>query len=225
MLVARATEIADPKFCAKVRDALADPEVAVVGPCRRPGVRSIAWWEGRSAAGRSVQRYHEHGGGESAGYAWARPNAPPGEVDVVDGLLMVLSPWAVRTLRFDESLEPGHGYDLDFCLQVRAAGRKVVTADLRVVYHRSLELIADTDLWIEGHIRRRREVGRPQARRPPSAGTGRRARAAPRPSARPRARSPTRARSGSTRRSRRSSASWTSSRTARRGGSPRRCGR
>ena len=35
------------------------------------------------------------------------------------------------TLRFDESLGALHGYDVDFCLQARAAGRKVVTADFR----------------------------------------------------------------------------------------------
>ena len=49
---------------------------------------------------------------------------PPAEVDTLDGQLLVLSPWAVRNVRFDESLLLGHGYDLDFCLQVRAAGRK-----------------------------------------------------------------------------------------------------
>jgi hypothetical protein len=64
----------------------------------------------------------------------------------------VLSPWAVRTLRFDESLSTGHGYDVDFCLQARAAGRKVITADLRAIHHRPLELIEDLDVWIEGHI-------------------------------------------------------------------------
>ena len=45
---------------------------------------------------------------------------------------MVLSPWAVRELRFDESLGKLHGYDFDICMQARAAGKKVVTADFRV---------------------------------------------------------------------------------------------
>jgi hypothetical protein len=65
---------------------------------------------------------------------------------------MALSPWAVRELRFDESLGARHGYDIDLCLQARAAGKKVVTADLKVVHHHSLELIADPDRWIESHI-------------------------------------------------------------------------
>ena len=41
---------------------------------------------------------------------------------------MVLSPWAVRELRFDESLGKLHGYDFDICMQARAAGKKVVDA-------------------------------------------------------------------------------------------------
>ena len=37
--------------------------------------------------------------------------------------------------------------------QIRAAGRKLLVADLHVVHHRSLELIADLDVWVEAHIR------------------------------------------------------------------------
>ena len=50
------------------------------------------------------------------------PYARTGEVDTVDGFVLALSPWAVRNVRFDESLGQLHGYDFDFCLQVRAAG-------------------------------------------------------------------------------------------------------
>jgi hypothetical protein len=146
-------EIADPAFCATVRDALGDPAVAVAGPVGARNVSTIAWWEGDVSCAQVVHRYHEHGGGEMAGYAWARPSAPLGEVDSVDGFVLVMSPWAVRTLRFDESLVMGHGYDLDYCLQARAAGRKVVTADLRAIHHRTLELLPDADVWVEGHIK------------------------------------------------------------------------
>ena len=64
-----------------------------------------------------------------------------------------MSPWAVRELRFDESLGNLHGYDLDICLQARAAGKKVVTADFRVVHHHSLDLVGDRDGWIAAHMR------------------------------------------------------------------------
>jgi hypothetical protein len=59
----------------------------------------------------------------------------------------------VHNVRFDESLGQLHGYDFDFCLQVRAAGHKVVTEDLQVVHHHSLELVSDPENWIEAHMR------------------------------------------------------------------------
>jgi hypothetical protein len=66
---------------------------------------------------------------------------------------MVLSPWVTRNVRFDEGLGSQiHGYDLDFCLQVRESGRKVRTADFKVVHHHSLELVGDPDIWIQAHV-------------------------------------------------------------------------
>jgi hypothetical protein len=153
VLVHSYTEIADRALCGKVRQALSDPEVGVVGCIGATGVRSIAWWEGSVMSAPLVHRYGEHGGGELRAYDWASPVPAPGQVDTVDGLLMVLSPWAVRNVRFDEALALGHGFDLDYCLQVRVAGRKVTTADLSVIQHRSLALVPDVELWVEAHIR------------------------------------------------------------------------
>src|ERR1017187_10764383 len=48
---------------------------------------------------------------------------------------------------------PIYGFDLEFSLQVREAGRKLMVADLRVVHHRALELIGDLAVWVEAHIR------------------------------------------------------------------------
>ena len=59
----------------------------------------------------------------------------------------------VRNIRFDETLGQIHGYDLDFCLQVREAGRKVMTIDSRAVHHHSLELVKDPDVWMAAHMR------------------------------------------------------------------------
>jgi hypothetical protein len=85
-------------------------------------------------------------------FSWTRVGAAPAEVDALDGFLLVLSPWVVRNLRFDESLNWGHGYDVDFSLQVAAAGRKVMTADIRLARHHSLEVVSDLDAWVEAHI-------------------------------------------------------------------------
>jgi hypothetical protein len=157
VLVHQDTELVDPDFAAKVREALADPEVAVAGCIGALGVRSIAWWEGSVTWASFIHRYGELGGGDLPGFAWDTGERPAyartGEVDAVDGFLLVLSPWAVRTLRFDETLGQLHGYDVDFCLQARAAGRKVVTADFRAVHNHSLELVGDPEGWVEAHVR------------------------------------------------------------------------
>jgi hypothetical protein len=145
-------ELDDPSLCATVRDVLVDPDVAVVGSAGGRGVRGLAWWEGEVFAGGGVHRYQEHGGGEVPAYAWADPGPVPAEVDAIDGVLMVLSPWAVRELRFDEDLWLGYGVEVDYCLRVRAAGRKVVAADLRGIHHRSLDVISDPAVWAQAHL-------------------------------------------------------------------------
>ncbi len=159
ILLHQDVEIVDDEFCAKVRRALADPGVGVVGCVGALDARSMAWWEGAVTWASFTHRYYEHGGGELPAFAMQPERVPPppyartGEVDTLDGFLMVLSPWSVRNLRFDETLGRFDGYDFDFCLQVREAGRKVLTADLKVVHHHSLELMSNPDRWIEAHIR------------------------------------------------------------------------
>jgi hypothetical protein len=161
VLVQQDVEILDPGFCDEVRRALADPDVAVVGPVGATGGGTIAWWEGEISAAPVVQRYQRFGSGELPAFSWKAREPAPAEVDVLDGRLMVLSPWAIESLRFDEALQLGYGYELDLCAKARAAGRKVMTADMRVAYHtRTLRVLTDTDLWIEGHIQAGKLLGK-----------------------------------------------------------------
>ncbi len=157
VLVHQDTEIVDHDFCDRVRVALADPDVGLVGCVGAVGVRSIAWWEGSVSAASFVHRYDDHGGGDLPAFSWAWGDAPPyartGEVDTLDGFLLVLSPWVVHNVRFDETLGQFHGYDLDYCLQVRAAHRKVMTAEFRAVHHHSLEPFDEPEAWIDAHMR------------------------------------------------------------------------
>jgi hypothetical protein len=116
-------EIVDHDFCAKVRARLADPEIAVMGVIGALEPHSLAWWDaegrGRCLESRGLVDF---GGGFH-------------DVDVVDGLLMVLSPWAVRNLRFDDERFSGfHAYDLDLCLQARAARKRVVVDEIAVMH-------------------------------------------------------------------------------------------
>ena len=156
VLVHQDAEIVDADFCAKVRRTLSDPEVGVAGCVGALDVRSIAWWEGSVTWASFIHRYRELGGGDIPSVSWDNSNLPPyartGEVDSLDGFVLVISPWAVRNIRFDEGLgQQMHGYDFDFCLQVREAGRKVVTADFKVIHHHSLELVTDAEVWVQAH--------------------------------------------------------------------------
>jgi len=157
VLVHQDAEIVDPDLCTKVRRALTSPDVGVVGCVGAIGVRSIAWWEGSVTWASFIHRYGEYGGGDLPSFSWKRDQMPAyartGEVDTIDGFLMALSPWTVRNVRFDESLGRLHGYDFDFCMQIRAAGRKVVTADFRAIHNHSLELVSEPETWVEAHMR------------------------------------------------------------------------
>jgi Glycosyltransferase like family len=157
VLVHQDAEIVSTDLAPTLRSALADPDVGVVGCVGAVGVRSIAWWEGSVTWASFTHRYSELGGGELPALSWTHDDLPAfahtGEVDTVDGFVLALSPWVVRNVRFDESLGQLHGYDYDFCRQVRAAGRKVVTADFRVVHHHSLELVSNPETWLAAHMR------------------------------------------------------------------------
>jgi hypothetical protein len=157
VLVHQDAEIVDSHFCEKLRRALSDPDVGVVGCVGAIGVRSIAWWEGSVTWASFTHRYGELGGGEIPAFSWRGEPLPPyartGEVETVDGFVLCLAPWTVENIRFDESLGQLHGYDFDFCLQVRDAGRKVVTEDFQVVHHHSLDLVSEPETWIQAHMK------------------------------------------------------------------------
>jgi GT2 family glycosyltransferase len=159
VLLHQDVEIVDDDFCGKVRAVFSDPDVAIAGCVGARDARTMAWWEGAVTWASFTHRYYEHGGGILPAFAMSPETerlpayARLGEVDTIDGFIMVLSPWAVRSLRFDEALGQFHGYDFDICMQARAAGHKVITADLKVWHHHSLELMPDPETWIEVNIR------------------------------------------------------------------------
>ena len=124
VLVHEDVEIVDSDFCGKIRRRLAEPDVAVLGVIGARGVTSLAWWEAEGR-GRCLETRGlvDFGGGSH-------------DVDSVDGLMIVLSPWAVRNLRFDTEAYTGfHAYDVDISFQARAAGKRVVVEDIALVHH------------------------------------------------------------------------------------------
>jgi hypothetical protein len=67
--------------------------------------------------------------------------------------VIAFSPWAIHNLRFDETIGGKlHGYDFDISMQVKEAGKKIVTEDLRVIHHHSLELISEMEGWVDTHM-------------------------------------------------------------------------
>jgi len=172
VLLHQDAEITGGDFCAELRARNLAPFLAERTGLAIDRVRSIAWWEGSVTWASFTHRYEELGGGELPGFAWNGAGMPAyartGEVDTVDGFVLALAPWTVRNVRFDESLGQLHGYDFDFCLQVREQGRRVVTADFKVVHHHSLELASDLETWRAAHVR----VAEKWDGRMPGVGTG-----------------------------------------------------
>lgn len=139
--------IDDDAFLAKLRELLAASEdVAVIGVAGARQVRGLAWWEGESYGAAHSPLLVP--GGSHIQYSRGTH-----EVDSVDGMLLVLSAWAARELRFDRDLAgPLDGYDLDLCLQARARGRRVVVADLAVSHYVGYEGFFDRRRWVEAAV-------------------------------------------------------------------------
>lgn len=124
LLVHEDVIVRDAALGRKLEDAFGDPTVGIVGVIggrRPPGVN---WWKASEKFGRVEEsRYDVEFG------------AAPARVDVVDGLFLALSPWAVERLAFDEERFIGfHGYDADLCLSCRAEGRDVLVLDVDLVH-------------------------------------------------------------------------------------------
>lgn len=109
-----------------LRQEFADENVAVVGAIGGRGVRSVRWSRSEHTHGYAPDAFNgenDHGRGAH-------------DVDVVDGLLLALSPWAIANLRFDESTFSGfHAYDADISMQARAQGKTVRVAEFDLIHH------------------------------------------------------------------------------------------
>jgi hypothetical protein len=168
------TTIRDSRFEAKAREAVGDPKVAIVGAIGAIGVGGIDWWVHERLVGAVTLRLpapFPSRGLPLIGDGTIVGPGGSGEVDMVDGFLLILSRWVIEELRFDESLGPGfHGYDADLCFQARERGRKVVVADLTVEHHQhwpEFSSFAYRSAWKRAHVAfRRKWEGRMPLRAP-----------------------------------------------------------
>ncbi len=124
-------EIRDLHFAQKIREIFAsDPDVAIIGCIGTSGpFSSLNWWEGERKRGHIVDNglgLHDWGfGGDNAC-----------EVDTVDGMLLILSPWAVQHLTLAGCGYDGlHGYAEELCAQARHEGKGVIVTPLEVHHH------------------------------------------------------------------------------------------
>ena len=152
------------------RGARAIPAVAVAGwmGARRRAQHRLVGGRGQLRAGRCSATTSTAAAQLAAFALDGRSTTPPSEVDAVGGRLLVLSPWAVRNapLRRGARLGPRLRRRL-LPARAREAGRqgghRAPSAPSTTT---ALELVAERDIWIEGHIRLRGEVGRADAREP-----------------------------------------------------------
>jgi hypothetical protein len=116
-------EILDPGAEAKLLAPLADPDVALVGVAGGKSDQSLHWWRGEKVG-------HQF---TDSGLLDFGPR--DGDVAFIEGSIMMLSPWAVDNLRFDERY-PGFssGYD-DICLHALEAGKRVTVVDVSTHHH------------------------------------------------------------------------------------------
>jgi len=140
--------IDDDDFMTKVRGVLAaSPDIAIIGAAGARDVSGLAWWEGRESHGHFDSPLLVPGGSRMVYSRGVH------EVDSVDGMLLVLSAWAARELRFDRDLAgPLDGYDMDICLQARARGRRVVAGGLEVSHYTTYEGFFDRRRWVRAAV-------------------------------------------------------------------------
>lgn len=121
-------EIIDPDIDAKLKAALADPDVALVSvaggqqPINQTEV--LAWWDIPPCIGHQVTDSYLIDFGERTG-----------EIDTPEGSFLAFGPWAIEHLRFDAGIPGFHGYDVDIGFQARSQKKKVIVADLDTHHH------------------------------------------------------------------------------------------
>lgn len=122
------------------KKSLEDPDIAILGVAGAGNVKSLSWWEGNTVG---------HTMMDSGPITFPRLE---GEVDVVDGMFMVLTPWTIANLRFDEKIVKGfHGYDCDIGLQALAAGKKNFVLDVDSWHHNitGFKTVEAHQSWLE----------------------------------------------------------------------------
>lgn len=116
-------EILDIGFENKIRETLTNSSIGLIGVAGAINTRSLAWWN-YGAVGSVLSDTTNIDFGVRSG-----------AVDAIDGCVMVLSPWTINNLLFDEQYDGFHGYDCDIARQVLRHQKSAVVIDTKVHHH------------------------------------------------------------------------------------------
>lgn len=117
-------EITDSQAEEKFLAAL-EPDVFLVGVAGGGGTNGLAWWSVDPVGHQRTDALNIDFGSHT------------GDVDLLEGSILVFSPEAVRTLRFDTAYPGFHGYD-EIAAQAHNLGKRVVVADVDTHHHNSM---------------------------------------------------------------------------------------
>lgn len=107
-------------------------DAGVVGVIGAQNVHQLDWWAG------DIYGRQETDSGWVSGASADGPDPLGVEVDAVDGSIMALSSHVAEVYRFDDRYDGFHGYDVDFCSQVRQDGIRVRVVDAPTHHHTTL---------------------------------------------------------------------------------------
>lgn len=132
-------EITDVNFEAKVREALAPSNVELAGVIGARDVRSLAWWNYAPIGHQVTDTTNIDFGVRS------------GDVEALDGSILLLSRWTVEHLLFATVYDNFHGYDCDITRTVLALGKRAVVADIDTHHHTTLGWKSQQvhDFWLK----------------------------------------------------------------------------
>lgn len=123
-------ELIDESLPSRVRRVFGDRRVGLLGALGGRCTKLHCWLAPDELFGYSI-------GPDEVEPEDPRMSIGPHEVDGIDGALLILAPWVVRGIRFNEALATNfHGYDVDISLRVRAHGGKVICEDIPCRHHR-----------------------------------------------------------------------------------------
>ena len=130
-------EFQDVALASKIRTLMTDPTIAVAGLIGSVGAKSLAWWEGlrRGRVTDLAYGLHDFWGLES-------------DVDALDGMCLILSPWACNHLRLrDLGYEGFHGYADELCRQARKLGKRTIVTDITAFHHSRGGYAGGVETW------------------------------------------------------------------------------